>query len=309
MIKYIQLILTVILGLNSYAQGDDKHLVWDTSNNTDYYIVYYSDTSTTLGTILGDTPDTSFVLVDADNGEKYYYRVKAVNASGKSDSSDYRAYQFFPKVGSNKKITLRAKTSKRVDIRTLFDKDFASINIWGLWVEYDSLYVDVSFTHVDSYEEAHLKITAQGYNVKETMITITGIGDDVMGEGWFHPGATSYIKIRITGGVDPPSDELLVDINDQQNNLPDAYNIKAYPNPFNSTIEVKLELPMAGQIKFDVVGITGKKVNVVHGYYQAGAHTFNLNKNMGLFRASGTYFLVLKTPEKRLIVKKISYIK
>jgi hypothetical protein len=72
---------------------------------------------------------------------------------------------------------------------------------------------------------------------------------------------------------------------------PSALSISSYPNPFNSTVQIHLNLPKGGRVGLRINDIDGRLVQqLVSGVFGVGTHTFTWNG--GPF-SSGTYFVTL----------------
>ena len=75
-----------------------------------------------------------------------------------------------------------------------------------------------------------------------------------------------------------------------------------YPNPFNASTVVPLQLPHSGHVKVDVYNVMGQKVSsLVDGIRQAGQHRLLLNAS---HLASGTYF-VKASQDHQTAIRKI----
>ena len=79
-----------------------------------------------------------------------------------------------------------------------------------------------------------------------------------------------------------------------------------YPNPFNSEITFKINLPKNTNIKIEIWDELGKEVDLIYdGLLNYGTHFFKWkSKN----KSSSVYFVTLKTPNE-MITKKINFIK
>jgi hypothetical protein len=78
--------------------------------------------------------------------------------------------------------------------------------------------------------------------------------------------------------------------NEQTGTLPQKMAITAYPNPFNPTVEVSLNLPVADALRVALYDIQGRKImSLAEGTrYTAGVHRFRIN---GSQLSSGVYLL------------------
>ncbi len=83
----------------------------------------------------------------------------------------------------------------------------------------------------------------------------------------------------------------------EKSTLPERYGIvSAYPNPFNSTTSITINLPEASQVKFDLFDLNGRIVSeIASGKMKTGIHTFTLD---GSFLSSGVYIAQLQASGK-----------
>lgn len=71
--------------------------------------------------------------------------------------------------------------------------------------------------------------------------------------------------------------------------LPEKFEMKVYPNPFNLTINLGVTLPVDSFLKIDIYNILGQKItNLISGIYTAGEHKFMFSPEAS---ASGVYFV------------------
>ena len=85
-----------------------------------------------------------------------------------------------------------------------------------------------------------------------------------------------------------------------------------YPNPFNPSTTIKLDLAESGKIELAIYNIKGQKVKTLMDAYSAKGH-FELiwrgiDKN-GKKVAIGNYFIKLKVNGKEVAVKKMILLK
>ena len=96
------------------------------------------------------------------------------------------------------------------------------------------------------------------------------------------------------------------------NGIPnDLTLLENFPNPFNGSTMIEINLPKSEYINLDVFDISGKRVeNIFEGFAQSGKSNFtwhpNQKSNIGF--SSGIYFLTLKTDNEK-ITKKVMYLK
>ncbi|MCK9583491.1 MAG: fibronectin type III domain-containing protein [Candidatus Cloacimonetes bacterium] len=82
--------------------------------------------------------------------------------------------------------------------------------------------------------------------------------------------------------------------------------IKAYPNPFNPTVTIAFDTPVAMDCSVDIYNIRGQKVNTIHkGSLDSGNHKLLWHGTdlHGRSVASGIYFARIKTPNSTKSIK------
>lgn len=82
--------------------------------------------------------------------------------------------------------------------------------------------------------------------------------------------------------------------------------IKAYPNPFNPTVTIAFDTPVAMECNVDIYNVRGQKVNTIHkGTLSSGNHKLLWNGTdlHGRSVASGVYFARIKTPNSVKSIK------
>ncbi|MBD3233191.1 MAG: DNRLRE domain-containing protein [candidate division Zixibacteria bacterium] len=89
-------------------------------------------------------------------------------------------------------------------------------------------------------------------------------------------------------------------------NLPDEFNIRIHPNPFNASSSINFTLPQNSFVNIDIYNLTGKSVLTLYeGVMQAGSHKLYWDASKA---PSGVYFCRFKIGEKEL-TKKLSLIR
>lgn len=84
-------------------------------------------------------------------------------------------------------------------------------------------------------------------------------------------------------------------------------SISNYPNPFNNSTIINLQLEKSGTYNLAVYNILGEKLKTIYdGFIEAGINSFNYNPSE---ISSGNYFIVLLNHNQRLFVHPIIYLK
>lgn len=93
-----------------------------------------------------------------------------------------------------------------------------------------------------------------------------------------------------------------LDADDREIGIPQAFKLlPAYPNPFNSTVSLSLDVVRAGKVTLEVFDITGRLVETLHsGNLTAGGHRFLWTP---MHTASGMYFVRARTDELKQTIK------
>jgi hypothetical protein len=94
----------------------------------------------------------------------------------------------------------------------------------------------------------------------------------------------------------------LLGVDDRNAGLPQAFELHpAYPNPFNSTVNLTLDVARAGDVRLEVFDITGRLVETLHsGTLNVGSHRFFWAP---LHAASGMYFVRASTSDLKQTMK------
>jgi len=102
-------------------------------------------------------------------------------------------------------------------------------------------------------------------------------------------GNVSYYFLQI-------GDSSSVSVDREQNQLPNNITLhNVYPNPFNPTTNVALELPGSEDVTLEVYSMDGRKILDVHsGELSAGIHEFRINMEG---YSSGVYFIRLSNSQ------------
>jgi hypothetical protein len=98
----------------------------------------------------------------------------------------------------------------------------------------------------------------------------------------FQPSAdTSYAAVLVIPYGDRQALRVLLDGNGYINSAPEEPNVpyefvlyEAYPNPFNSTVSIRYQLPEASHVKLKIFDISGREAaSLVNSKVSAGYHT------------------------------------
>ena len=99
---------------------------------------------------------------------------------------------------------------------------------------------------------------------------------------------------------------------EKQEIIPSVYMVQhAYPNPFNPTTRVNLQIPNAGEVEINIYDVLGRKVMfLTQNYASAGTYTFHWNpRNVsGDALSTGTYIMMV-TFNNKIQTQKITFLK
>jgi len=87
----------------------------------------------------------------------------------------------------------------------------------------------------------------------------------------------------------------------KSSSVPTSYAISAYPNPFNPSTTIVMDLPEGGVVSLKIFDALGRQVsNLLDGFVSAGRHqcVWNGWNSQGNQVSSGVYFLKMETAER-----------
>ena len=84
-----------------------------------------------------------------------------------------------------------------------------------------------------------------------------------------------------------------------------------YPNPFNSSVNIKFMLKKKGNVDMQIYNLLGQRVYSVKRTFNPGINKINWNgkSSTGKSLSSGIYFIVVRKNSNKLKVKKVTYFK
>ncbi|MDZ7725623.1 MAG: T9SS type A sorting domain-containing protein [candidate division KSB1 bacterium] len=94
-----------------------------------------------------------------------------------------------------------------------------------------------------------------------------------------------------------------------QNQVPDAFDLYNYPNPFNPSTEIEFSLPQAGPVYVQVFDVKGRVIgSLLDEYVPAGMHSLIWQPSGPAAMSSGVYFIRLTTNNHNKTIKAV-YVK
>ncbi len=101
-----------------------------------------------------------------------------------------------------------------------------------------------------------------------------------------------YLQGAIINGIQMGT---IVDVENEDNILPNNFSIKSYPNPFNNSTTLEIKLPETDQTELSVYNILGQKIaTLMDEQKRAGNYNIQFNANQ---LSSGVYVVLLKQNE------------
>lgn len=83
--------------------------------------------------------------------------------------------------------------------------------------------------------------------------------------------------------------------------IPSQFTISCYPNPFNNSTRIYIELNSFDRISIDVYNVLGEKISTIYnGELSAGIHSFRFNANN---YSSGVYFVQASNEKHAKLIK------
>lgn len=111
----------------------------------------------------------------------------------------------------------------------------------------------------------------------------------------------------VTPVIDPDARILMatpktVSVDESDDLLPKEFDVSVYPNPFNPSTTLRIELPRRALIEGEIVSLSGERVAKIEiGWRDAGTHVVTLNLGN---HSSGVYFAVIRC-EGRTVTRKL----
>lgn len=122
---------------------------------------------------------------------------------------------------------------------------------------------------------------------------------------WIPLPNTNYddvLLMKIDSSFNAP---VVIDVKEPSQYVPNDFNIlSSYPNPFNSTFNVKFRIHKNGLVNKTIFDVRGRSVFSENKFYNAGLNEFRINfEQLGL--SSGVYFVRLNYESNYKLVKAV----
>jgi hypothetical protein len=276
---------TKLLQPETGVSGQPKSSIfkWNNVISAKKYFLNISPQSTFNNIVKCDSSvfDTTKIVYDLKEGEKYYWKVFSKNSSGTSPASDI--WSFTTRVTAPSNLTLERTGLKKITLRW---KDNSN-NTMG-WVVERKQSQQASYVVIDSIKTAAVEYNdtsvEQGLNYSYRIKAYTSL---VQSE------YSNEISLLLTGV--------------EKNELPKEYSLSQnYPNPFNPSTRIKFGLPEKATTSIVIFDMLGRKVTeLINCEMDAGYHEIVFNARQF---ASGVYLYRIVTPKftstKKLVLLK-----
>lgn len=273
-------------------------LTWNTVSQAASYHLQVSTTPEFVDSALDQTgiKDTTFILTNLSNDTKYYWRISAENLAGEGEYSE--VWNFTTIIAKPAAPNLSLPTDGAMDV------PISAKLIWHVAASADSYLVQVSTVAdfaVLTYENALAADTSciaenLGPKIKYYWrVSATNVG----GTGEYS-AVWSFTTGFPTGveGNDIP--------------LPKSFALlPVYPNPFNSSASLIVQLPKVSEVSIIVYNSRGQMIRtLVTGMMQAGTHTVHWDgrDHNGMPVPSGVYICAFRS-EDRMFMQKMLMIR
>ena len=240
---------------------------------TNYWYELYTDTTTTA--IIKDSTltDTTRAISGLLNNTNYWWRVKGKNDVGWGAFSGYFKFTTVVAVPPAPTNIFPANNSTGIDPMTLIDwSASAGATQYKIQLSNDSTFATVLVDTTVSVDSVRF---VSGRLPNNTRIFWHVRAQNVGGNSSYSAVwnfTTSPVGIVVCPGA-----------------VPNVFKLyQAYPNPFNPTTTIRLDLPLSGAVKLEVFNMLGQVVaTLINGNMEAGA--YSVTWNAANF-SSGVYF-------------------
>jgi len=253
-------------------------LSWNKVINADQYLVQTCvDTTFTNVFVSGSTSDTTKILHGFSSGQRYYWRVQAINNVGGSG------------VWSNTWTfsTILAPTN-------LVLQRSALTEITLTWT--------VNAVSADGYVIERKQSPQTSFSVLDTL---KGNGNEYVDKNAGQTKANTYrVKAYLQSTTSDYSDEATLNIsgvNGGGDGIPKEYSVSQnYPNPFNPTTTIKFALPQSAVTKIIVYDVLGREIQPLinkelkAGYHEVNFYASNLPSGVYFYRIQSGNFISTK---------------
>ncbi len=251
-----------------------------------------------------------------------YFSIKVIGDTLMPNGREYKIfYQKYFAI-SSENITYFRKDSNRVyeyfgyptfctDLEYLYlDFSVPDSTIWEICSEANggsrgiasTFYDDTYYAFLNKFNEAKQFEDVEITSSDTIWTSFLSPGPIVLNKGlgvvWYFrfSDGSYYLQGAIIDGVKMG---VITDVKKEENNIPENFSLRTYPNPFNSTTNFNINLPASDYTELSLYNILGQKIaTLVDEYKSAGNYNIRFNAN---HLSSGVYLAVLK--QNKFIVK------
>jgi hypothetical protein len=244
-----------------------------------------------------------------------------------------------PKAGVNGWSQSTYFINDRIDLKTYYNAGTESVCSYAftyfdapkdqeaeLWIGSDDpikVYVNgalaYNFTSVRTFANAAILSQIQKITIKKGINTL--LVKSVQNSGTYdfslnicEVESDPYMIGKRVSGLKFMTDVNTLGVNNEQKVTPADFELlHSYPNPFNGSIQIPFVVRSGEQVSLDIYNVVGQKIKTLfHG--TAGTQSlqttcWNGKDELNRTVSSGTYFVVLKGKEGRIITNKIFFLK
>ncbi len=284
---------------------------------TEDSIEYFVEISHTSGfsdpLLISTGSDTIVEIPDFDDDQSYWWRVKALDTFLRETiSEESRLFSVsIPEPPSTFNL-LEPEDSSQVAWSVPNEINFQ----WERSIDPDPednlvIYATEFIIHLTD----STSVTIELENLTGTNFWIN-IADSAGIVSWHDPLEVNWFVTAVSGGdttwcretynfwLENPEDELSW----LPSGVPEKFSVvAAYPNPFNTAIEMVIGVPVSGKLKVEIYDLLGRQVaKLADRSYEAGYHRLIWNAT---YNAAGIYFIRAVSKDGRSEIKKIFYVK
>jgi hypothetical protein len=245
-------------------------LSWQSVNGITKYILQVTKNAFFNTILITDTVVGTSQKVPLTAGGKYYWRVKAINATGSGVYSSAWFVETAPIPLAP--VLVSPATLTQDQPRTLsLVWDASTGAVWYV-VQVSTNKFFNSIAAVDTVSATQAQIGVLSAN-QEYYWQVCGIS--VNGTGPFSPAKSFTTGTALSGSkvnIDSKSN-LLSAVIPTENNL-----FQNYPNPFNPSTNINFSIKSSANVTLEIFNVLGQKVaTVVNQFMQAGTYTYQFN--------------------------------
>ena len=246
-------------------QPVDIVLTWNTAIDASTYQVQVSTDSTFSTFVFNDSTisDTVKSVNALSNDIKYFWRVRSINAAGKSAISQIRNFTTIVASPSTANLISPLNNSKGQD---------TTVNlVWNKVKETDRYIVQLA---IDSTFSSFIM---NDLTVADTIKQISGLSGNTV--YYWRVASVNISGISPFASVWNFTTKLITRVKGVRSGIPESYQLyQNYPNPFNPSTTISYDLPVESKVVLSVFNIIGQVVKELKNETEApGTHKIFFN--------------------------------